>query len=1029
MNFKGRVLEFSALICAACIIVTACGNNNGASNSVIGKENKELSEIPQIDQYDTGMSQAHFISAPALSYLGEASDENMEGADNAASSIDKSIASTDDYDSNARNTKITEYEVSYNLSIPGTDASFVLGDARGEYGELILCEIAERGEEASFTVKRFAEGIYDNTFGDASVTFQGNEAHDYSVNIKISGKELSAQVNGEDLGSFEIPEIALGCVGVYKIRATSFAYIDDICVRKGKEVLFEDDFDGSFKNGFYEYQYANEAVSAFSPYYIITEEKNGSKSLRLSSGFVLSETEADTAPDFRREFACDKKKLNKAYLYMTALGSFDVAINGKAVQDSFFDPGKMVFDTYIDYVSYDVTDLIEKENTMDISLFHGFFNRGNGYPESTCRWGDGFGVKGELVLVYKDGTTEIIPTDEKFKVNRNTRYRFNDVYHGEIIDDRYAASEAVWEDVLVDDVDPMFINAKLGEKSIEPIRAIETLEPISVTEPVPGHFVYDFGKNIAGTISFNLKNLKEELKEGQVVTFRYGEILNSEQMVNSDAEVGTVWRLNLMTARATDYYVCADEGKDIEKTFSHTYHGFRYVEITGVPSQIPTEDIRALALSTDMHETGSFTCSSDIINQFYSNSKNSMRNNLMDNPTDCPQRDERLGWSGDAQITSLFAMYQFDSKAFYENYLTQMRLQQDEDSAFMDVAPYNSKFGGHNCWGDAPVAIMWNHYLQYGDRTVLEDNYDALCKWVDYLVNTSDDYLRRSEGYGDHISRQSVDEALTDTAWCARSAQLVSRMADILGKEADAAKYRDHAEAFKKKWQETYLREDWSVGAGIINTENETETAYSIGIMFDLFPEDMMGAAKERLKILAEFGGYEFYPGYSGLAYFLPALSSGGYSDTAIKVLENMQPGGIAHPLAMGLTTNPEEAYAFVYSDESGNPYEGGKYRVDGSLDHAAYSAVCSFLFSDILGIKADENAPGYEHFCIVPAYSCGLEFANGSYDSRFGTISVSWNITDKTVQGEVPAGTACTLTLPDGSKEELSEGAFSMTW
>ena len=1034
MRIRKKYISYMILLGAAASMLSGCGNKTAGENGDLNGSGY-LPEAPALEQFDAGMSKAHFISAP-----------DKENPENQSESADGNEAIIDEND-------IRDYEVSFSMNVQNTSACVVLGDKTGEYGELVLCEIYDNEgtdldadgnvDGAIFSLQRFEDGIIDESFESRKAVFSSSPEHDYEVMFSVSGKELSATVNGADLGTWEIPGFSLGCVGTYKSRGIATAAVDNLLVKADGEVIFMDDFDGNFVNHLYDYNYSSQAKSAFSPYSIKTREENDNKSLMLYSGFVLSETEADSAPLFRKEFECDPKELDSAYLYMTALGSFDAYINGKRISADYFSPGKMIYDQYLEYVSYDVTDFITDNNTLDIALFHGFFDRGSGYPEVAKRWGKGAAVKGELVLVYKNGETKIIPTDESFKVYTDTRYRFDDIYNGEIIDERFKfLSEEKWSAAKVDDVKDSFLKAEIVKKEISPMRAVNKLDCVSVTEPEAGHYVYDFGQNIAGTISFNLSDfVKGELQEGQVITFRYGEYLNDADMADDDGVPGTIWTENLFTARATDYYIVgnpeSEAGDYIGKessaesiSFDHTYHGFRYLEITGLSKKIEPQNIKAIVLATDIAEVGDFSCSSDIINRFYANSKNSMVSNFMDVPTDCSQRDERLGWSGDAHAASLFGLYQYDIKDFYENYLKLLRLQQGDDGSIADVVPFKEPFGGHNCWGDAAVIMTWNMYLQYGDVKFLEDNYDSLCKWVDYLVETSDDFLRKSNGYGDHLAGQGTVEELSDTAYCANSARLVSKMATVLKKDSDAAKYSDIADKFKDRWQKEYIREDGAVDVGILYSDVESDTAYSLGIMFDLFPENLADGARERLKLLADYSGYSFYPGYSGMSSFLPALGAGGNYETAVRVLENSQPGGLAYPMIVkGLTTNPEDINAFKPYDAYGNPYEDGKYRIYGSLNHAAYACACSFLFTDILGIKTDENAPGFEHFYIEPAYNCGLEYASGSYESKFGMIKVGWNVTEKSVEGEVPAGTTCTLTLPSGEKIELSAGSFNRKW
>ena len=962
-------------------------------------------KIPAVDEYDPGMSKAHFISAP-------------EWVDEKASE------------------RVTEYEASFTMLIGGTEASFVLGDAKGEYGRLSLYGIRATSGGEFFTFRSFEGGVEDEEYKlEIPISESNDDFGDekvYRVNIKVSADKASVYVNDNSLGEISVPEFGLGCVGTYKSRGTDVASMDDIVVTAGGQELFSEDFDGNFVNNLYEYDYANPCESAFSPFYYKTTYDTKGRSLVVSSGFLLSETSSDAAPVFKRQFTTDKEKVESAYLYMTALGSFDASINGQMVSDHFFDPGKMVFDQYLNYVSYDVTDLITDNNELEVGLFHGFFDKGVGYPEVASPWGDKLAVKGELIINYTDGSSEIVPTDEEFSVSTSSRYRFNDIYQGEIIDDRYDLAEAQdFKEPLVDAVDEKFINAACRHKENESISVWNKLNVVSVKEPDPGHFVYDFGQNVAGTILIDKDILYNVLglKEGDVLTFRYGEILNDDNLVNSDDVAGTVWTKGLLSARNTDYYVYGDGAPEDDICFAHTYHGFRYMEVTGVDQAIPEEAITALALSSEMEQTGEFHCSNDTINALYQNSVYSLRSNMMDVPTDCPQRDERLGWSGDAQAVSGFAMYQYDTEAFYRNYLRELRTQQAGDGAISDVAPSNNPFGGHSCWGDSIAEITWNAYLQYGDQTIIAENIDAAERWVNYLVSISDDFLLTSGGYGDHLSGQSTPETLTDTAWAAHSARLVANMHRVRGDEELTEIYDDYADRFIARWQETFIRVDESVAAGILNADAESETAYALGIAFDLFPENMKQDAAERLNILSEYGAYLFYPGYAGMANYLPALSQNGFIDTAIKVMTNTAPGGLAHPLSLGLTTNPEDLKVFRYQDSAGNEYPGGRYELTGSLNHAAYSSVCAFCYSDILGIRPDENAPGYEHFYVKPMIAMDVTKAEGAYKSRHGLIRVAWDSASRQITCTVPDGTTCTLILPTGVVKELDAGIHEMNW
>lgn len=971
---------------------------------------------------------AIFLGAVLLSGCGavkEKDEAEKQAAFDEAMSMAHFLSTAKDQQSSEK--EISDYVASCRISAQGDIGYLVLGDETGEYGSLILVGAGSFDDRDIVEVRACDGGI----ISDISETeFEPGELECengfFDIKVQVSSKRADITVGGKELEAVDMSFSSLGCAGAYLGRGMGEGYMDDLMVECDGKVVLSDDFDGNFVNELYTYDYSNDRESAFAPYALKVKEIDGNRALVVTPGFLLSETKKDCAPVFKKEFSLDKDKVKSAYLCMTAMGSVEASINEKKVSDSFFDPGKMLFDQYLNYVYYDVTDLLEDDNDLRIGLFHGFYDRGVGYSEVGGIWGKKLAVKGALLVDYKNGKQDIIPTDESFLVCTDTRYRSNDIYQGEMIDDRYLDADN-WQSPEVDALDDYLLELPLCAKECEPIKAYEHLEALSVTEPVPGHFVYDFGKNIAGTLEIYPDKMADQ--KGRVLTFRYGEILNSPELVNPDGEAGTVWTRNLQTARSADYYVFGDGSREQETvTFSHTYHGFRYVEVTGADKALTVDAIKAVAISTDLRTTGEFTCSDDIINRFYDNSVRSLRSNLMDTPTDCAQRDERLGWAGDAQITSGFSMYQFDGLEFYEKYLSEMRASQKHDGKIFDVAPSTLVFGGHSCWGDAMVVIPWNAYLQYGDKKILEDNVSAAAKWVDYLVENSDDHLFSSNGYGDHLASQSIPEELTDTAWCAHSATLVSKMYKALGDETQSEKYSEIAGCFAKKWQDTFMSDSPSVETGILSSEYEAETSYALGLSFGLFPEDIEQAAAERLKILTEYGGYLFYPGYSGMGFYLPTLCRYGYGALAADVMRNTSPGGLAHPLSMGLTTNPETINAFRYieSDDGSNETS---YYISCSLNHAAYSSVSEVCFSCILGILPDEDAPGYEHFFIKPTMTDGLTSASGSYDSVRGKISVSWDSSAKTLNCTVPKGSTCTVVLPNGESSDVSEGEHSFNW
>ena len=412
----------------------------------------------------------------------------------------------------------------------------------------------------------------------------------------------------------------------------------------------------------------------------------------------------------------------------------------------------------------------------------------------------------------------------------------------------------------------------------------------------------------------------------------------------------------------TDYYVLSgEEGEVFVPEF--TFHGFRYLQITGLEEAMPVEDVEGMVLSSDLERTGNFSCSNPLLNQYFNNTIWSQKSNFLDNPMDCPQRDERHGWAGDAQVFSLAASYNMDCYAFYRKFLREERNIQDESGAFPDMVPRNFGTGwdgsngasSNNCWGDAPVVITWNLYMQYGDKGIVEENYDSLCRWVDLLEESSEEYIRYQGGYGDHLSSEDTPKELSDTAWCARSADLLSRMAKVLGKTEDERRYQQLYENFKKAWQRQFVLSD-----GV--TVCDTQTSYALGLEFSLFPEELREAAAARLSLLAEYSGYHVNTGFSGIAYLLPALGNNGYLDSAYRMLLQEGCPSLLFPAAKGATTNWEKLWT-----------------------------------------------------------RGGLTFAEGSYTGAYGKIGVKWEQTEKGYQYffEIPANTSATLSLPAGTYME----------
>lgn len=898
------------------------------------------------------------------------------------------------------------YSIRYQMEIDDTAAGFVFGAGQGRYGKLYICEINHRQEDVSFRFKHMDGGAF---LSEEEVVLPGciseGEAF-FDVEILVEEEKAEVVVNGVKAGPFVIEPTPVGSIGYYKSRGVSYAWLDNIeVIGKNGEMLYEEDFEGE--------------DHIFAPYHVVVEDGR----LKIGSGLMLTGGFEDPAPLFRREFTVQDKEIESARIYMTALGSFVLSVNGERVSEDYFSPGKLAYNRQLSYVTYDVTELLMKgkDNALGIILLHGWYDRAVGYPEIWNPWGDENALLGQMVIQYEDGSTQEIVTDENFLYCMDGPVRWDDLYQGEFYDANYEKegfdtagfSEGNWQQVKENGVEEAYLSMPLVGKKSEPIACVEILEPVSASLPEENVLVYDFGQNFAGTCRIEVTGRK-----GQVITLRYGETVNKEEMQNKDDAVGTIWTENLFTAEATDYYVLKGDGEGEVFEPEFVFHGFRYLQISGIGDGASIDDVKGIVLSSDLEQTGTFQSSNEMLDRYYENTLWSQRSNFMDNPMDCPQRDERHGWAGDAQIFSLTASYHMDTYNFYEKYLQELRLLQSEGGSFTDMAPRNfgtewDGTGGassHNCWGDAAVVITWNLYTQYGDKQILTDNYEALCRWVDMIEATSEDYIREWNGYGDHLSLEDTPSALSDTAWCAHAADLLSRMAAILGKEEDAAHYRQVYEAFRQAWQKNYVLPDGS-------TTCDTQTSYALGLAFALFSKEQEEAARQRLGLLVQYSGYHIKTGYSGIGCLLPALSHNGMEEAAYKMLLQEEYPSLLYIVKQGATTTWESFYGYQE--------EGGGYRLDGSFNHCVYGTPAEWIYTDILGIRSDENEPGFKHFFLEPMPGGGLSFAKGSYTSTYGKIGVEWKETEAGYEYrfEIPANTTATLTLPGAENTYLIDG------
>ncbi|MBQ6887393.1 MAG: family 78 glycoside hydrolase catalytic domain [Lachnospiraceae bacterium] len=886
-----------------------------------------------------------------------------------------------------------EFYVSYDMWMEQGKSSFVFGANQGEYGHLYRVEWDTTQE---YLIHRLAEVQEKQVVWEEETKYKllsadciGQEMH---VQISVQADKVITYLNGEAVAENQIQGTALIGYGFYQERGTVTAYYDNLVIENGqKEVIAKETFE-------------NPKETIFSPYQLDIEEGK----LRVRHQYVLADIRYESAPMLRKEFEVDKEVEN-AYLYAASVGVYEPFINGNKVGNSYFASGRQAYREQMKYDSYDITNcLTEGKNAIGVYLGHGWYDRAGYRNEGEL------GFKAQLVICYTDGTKEMIATDDTWQCYTDGPIRNDDMYNGEFYDagkeqegwNTAGFAAEGWQSVACDIVQNPDMEFLPNE--MERIECVQTLVPVSVTEPEEGVFVYDFGQEFSG----NVKLSGLQGNAGDCITIQYGEALNAETMSVSDDTVGTVWNDNYLMAQNTDYYVMSGDSEEYTPTL--VCRAFRYVQIEGLSEALEPEQVEGLVLSTAMEETGSFTTSNGDLNKLYENIVWTQRSNYLDIPTDCPQRDERLGWSGDAQIFARSAAYNSDTYHFMDNYLYYLREAQTEEGAYPDIVPYRACDYGNNGWADAGITITWYHYLQYGDKQIILDNYEAMCRYVDYLVATSENYIRTKQGYGDHNSISETPREVTNTALCAYVSGLMADMAQIIGKEDDAAYFDSVYNEYKNAWQTAFVQENGSV-------ECWTQAAYTLGLQFDLFDEKKEMAA-EHLVTCVDYTDTHLNTGYIGTQFILPILVDNGKTEKAYGLLEQTTYPSWLYQVQNGATT--------VYERWNGyQVQEDGTYLLQGSLNHCGLGSVNEFLFRYVLGIEADSQNPGFKHIILQPTIGGSLTYAKGSYKSIYGTIVSEWekNGAGVTYHTVIPANTTATLILPNGETMELESGEHTI--
>jgi alpha-L-rhamnosidase len=720
-------------------------------------------------------------------------------------------------------------------------------------------------------------------------------------------------------------------------------------------------------------------------------------------------------PMLRRTFDV-KGKVASARVYVTSRGLYELHLNGKRVSEDFFTPGWTSYQQRLQYQTYDVTRLIAPgANAIGAILGDGWYRGYLGFSGRKNDYGTKVALLLQLEVRYADGRVERVNSDGSWKEGTGP-ITFADIYRGESYDARKELKG--WDAAAFDDRG--WTPAALAETTTadlvapvsEPVRRTQTVKPIAIIRSPAGETIYDLGQNITGWVRLSVSG-----PAGTTVTLRHAEVLD---------KAGNLYTENLRAAYQTDRYTL--KGGDEEVYEPHfTYHGFRYVAVAGLPSTATLGMVTGVVVHSDLEETGVFETSDSMLNKLQHNIVWGQRGNFLDVPTDCPQRDERLGWTGDAQVFARTAAFNMNVSGFFAKWLADLALDQHPGGSVPWVIP--NPLGGDSVryaaaagWADASTVVPWTMYLTYGDRGVLERQFESMRKWVDYARRQAGPDLiwRKGDHFGDWLAWHSDDASypgattgkdFVATAYLAHSADLVAKAATVLGRDVDARKYRtmfnDLRDAFRKEFVSPNGR-----------VSENTQTAYALALNFGLLtPEEMRGAVQRLVDDIARHDGH-LTTGFLGTPELTTALSGNGRFDAAYKLLLQKGYPSWLYPITRGATT--------MWERWDGIKPDGSFEEISmNSFNHYAFGAIGDWMYRTIGGIDLDPAAPGYKHAIIAPHPGGGLTSAKTSLQTGYGVLSTSWRLESGALVLDlvVPANTSATVTLTGASLDRVSEG------
>ncbi|TWT97589.1 Bacterial alpha-L-rhamnosidase [Botrimarina colliarenosi] len=693
----------------------------------------------------------------------------------------------------------------------------------------------------------------------------------------------------------------------------------------------------------------------------------------------------------RGEFKINKP-VRRATVYLAALGLADLTLNGQRVNTDYFSSGWTDYRKRVYYRAYDVTEaVLQGENAWGAVLADGWYSGHIAWGAARDIYGKKPRFRAMLRAEYDDGSTEVFSTDRDW-IATDGPVQVADFLVGEEYDARKEAPG--WD--RPDGSPVRLASADVGAEYkpvIEwhpgpPVVEVAEFPAESVDEPAPGVYVYDVGQNMAG-----VARIKVQGRKGQRIQIRFAERTNPD---------GSIYTTNLRLARATDVYTCKGDGVE-EWQPRQTFHGFQYVELTGIDEPLPLDQVTAVALSSDTPDASEFECSDEKLNRLYKNILWTQRSNFIDVPTDCPQRDERLGWTGDAQVYVMTACLTADTQAFFRKWLVDLADAQRDDGQFPKVAPVvRGQDDGGPAWADAGVICPWEVYWAYGDIELLRRQYPSMVRFVEFCRERSRDGVLPPDQYhafGDWLDVNApTPKEVIYTAYYARSVDLLRRSAEVLGETTDAAKYADLFDRIRAAFVEEYVSDEGEV-------RGDTQTGYVLAISYGLLDGPLREKAAKKLVQNIEARGWKLSTGFIGTKDLMLTLSQIGRHDVALRLLHQTEYPGWLFSIAHGATSIWERWDGWT-------PEHGFQNPGMNSFAHYSFGAVYGWMAQNLGGIHA--VSPGYADVLIEPTFDPQLDWCRVEYDSVRGPIRTEWNTTkgERSYSITIPANTQATLRL-----------------